>query len=128
MNSAIIKFKYTEEGFVPLNEAESKKLTLYKKVLPLEGTIDAYFTLETPADRTLGQLAKVHALIKEIADESGNSAEDVKDDIKRKAGLYVVTETSDLEFKSFKDCSKKELSKAIECCIELGSFLGYHLS
>jgi len=58
------------------------------------------------------QLAKVHACIRELAAESGNTFADMKNIIKKEAGL---------EDKSFADCSKKELMLAIEACIDVGS-------
>ena len=52
-----------------------------------------------------------------------------KDVIKEKAGLYVITGTSssDKQLKSFGDCSKEELSAAIETCIEVGHMFGCNL-
>jgi hypothetical protein len=129
MNNAFIKLKLNKENqLIPINEEEGRKFLLYKKGLPVDSEVEGYFSLTTVADKTLGQLAKVHSLIKIIADESGNDQEDVKHEIKRKAGLFSISETSSPIFKSFKDCTKQELSKAIECCIELGTMLGYKVS
>ena len=79
-------------------------------------------------DHSLVQLAKVHALIRELAHCTGNEFEDVKLEVKRKAGLTVKTKDSEgspLEYvKSFADCSKEQLSMAIEACILIGEEVG----
>lgn len=79
-------------------------------------------------DHSLVQLAKAHALIRELAHCTGNEFEDVKLEVKRKAGLTVKTKDSEgnpLEYvKSFADCSKEQLSMAIEACILIGEEVG----
>jgi hypothetical protein len=79
-------------------------------------------------DHSLVQLAKVHALIRELAHCTGNEFEDVKLEVKRKAGLTVKTKDfqgAPLEYvKSFADCSKEQLSMAIEACILIGEDVG----
>lgn len=79
-------------------------------------------------DHSLVQLAKVHALIRELAHCTGNNFEDVKLEVKRKAALTLRSkdiEGNPIEIvKSFADCSKDQLSAAIESCIELGNEFG----
>lgn len=79
-------------------------------------------------DHTLVQLAKVHALIRELAHCTGNDFEDVKLEVKRKSGLTVKSSDSSgkpIEIvKSFADCSKEQISMAIETCIQLGNDFG----
>lgn len=81
-------------------------------------------------NHSLVQLAKVHALIRELAHCTGNEFEDVKLEVKRKAGLTVKSKDKDnpdrhIEYvKSFADCSKEQLSMAIEACIQLGNEFG----
>ena len=79
-------------------------------------------------DHSLVQLAKVHALIRELAHCTGNDFEDVKLEVKRRAGLTVKSKDSEgktLEMvKSFADCSKDQISMAIQSCIDLGTEFG----
>lgn len=79
-------------------------------------------------DHSLVQLAKVHALIRELAHCTGNDFEDVKLEVKRKAALTLRSKDADgnpIEIvKSFSDCSKDQLSAAIEACIEIGNEVG----
>lgn len=82
-------------------------------------TIDVYFDFERD-DGRLGQIARVHSLIRDIATESDQSASDVKKIIKERACLYTLEE----ELKSFAKCSAKELDLAIAECEKLADFVG----
>jgi hypothetical protein len=85
--------------------------------------IDCYLTVVVNADdKTAGQLAKVHALIREISNSTGHTFEEIKAIIKERAGLSTSS-----NLKSFADCSKKEMCEAIEQCIVLGNELGIYL-
>jgi hypothetical protein len=46
--------------------------------------------------------------------------------VKKQAGLCIENATS-LECKSFADCSKDEISLAIEACIEIGRYYNLNL-
>lgn len=70
---------------------------------------------------TNAQLAKIHACIKELANEIGYTFEEMKKEIKRRSGLAVGDlNTSDGYVKSFADCSIQELGGVIETIIEVG--------
>lgn len=129
MHNTTINFIKKDGQLVPASEREGGKLKLFNMSIKEGDMLEVYISLSTPSDKTLGQLAKVHALIRELASQTGHTFDEIKDEIKRKAGLYVITGTrsEDKEFKSFADCSKDELSKAIEACIEVGHMLGYDL-
>ena len=70
-------------------------------------------------DHSKAQLAKVHACIRELAKETGYSFNEMKDVVKKHAGLC---EDKDC-YKSFADCSKDEITLAIQSCIEIGEDL-----
>ena len=79
---------------------------------------------------TLPQLAKIHACIRELAKEIGYSFEDMKLEIKRRAGLCVKKELGGELFmvcKSFADSSKEELGLTMEAIIEIGDTVGMNL-
>ena len=78
------------------------------------------------ADRSIAQLAKVHACIRELAKESGYTFEEMKHLIKERSGLCYETETTVI-CKSFADCSKDEIALAIEACMEIGRELNVNL-
>lgn len=74
-------------------------------------------------DGKFTQMAKVNALIGEIAKETGSEHEYIKQQVKLRSG-YVKP---DGNRKSFSEASYQELSSAIQSAIELGKFLGMSL-
>ena len=104
------------------------KGTLYDnwvKELP-EGTKVEIFVSVAGEDGTNAQLAKVHAMIRELANEIGHTFQEMKLEAKRKAGLCFVRDKQEY-CKSFKDCSKQELNLVIQSLIEMGDFAGVNL-
>ena len=104
------------------------KGTLYKnwiKELP-EGTKVEIFVSVSGEDGTNAQLAKVHAMIREVANEIGHTFQEMKLEVKRKTGLCFVKDGQEY-CKSFKDCSKQELNLVIQSLIEMGDFVGVNL-
>ena len=104
------------------------KGTLYNnwlKELP-EGTKIEIFASISGEDGTNAQLAKIHAMIRELANEIGNTFEEMKTETKRRAGLCFVRDKQEY-CKSFKDCSKQELNLVIQALIEMGDFTGVNL-
>lgn len=78
-------------------------------------------------DGTIPQLAKVHVCIRELAKEIGYSFEDMKLEVKRRAGLCVKKDLGGEVFmicKSFGDCSKDELALAVEAIVQIGDTVG----
>lgn len=129
MHNTIVKFTKKDGQLVPASEADAGKLKLFAMSLK-EGTeLEVYMSMTNNVDKTAGQLAKVHALIRELANYTGHTFDEIKFVIKDKAGLYNITGTSssDKQLKSFGDCSKEELSTAIETCIEVGHMFGCNL-
>ena len=72
------------------------------------------------------QLARLHAMIREIAQEIGYTFEEAKIQVKRSSGLCFVKDKQEY-CKSFADCDKSELNLAIQSCIEIGDFNGMQL-
>ena len=72
------------------------------------------------------QLARLHAMIKEIAQEIGYTFAETKLNVKRESGLCLVRNKQEY-CKSFADCDKDELNLAIQACIEIGDFNGMQL-
>ena len=104
------------------------KGTLYEswiKELP-EGTKVEIFVSVAGEDGTNAQLAKIHAMIRELANEIGHTFQELKLEVKRKTGLCFVRDKQEY-CKSFKDCSKQELNLVIQSLIEIGDFTGVNL-
>ena len=72
------------------------------------------------------QLARIHAMCREIANELGYTFEEVKLQVKRKAGLCFTRNKTEY-CKSFAECDSSELSLAIQACLEIGDFSGMNL-
>ena len=107
-----------------LTSEDAAKYFQFEKDLAEEEIVEVYITkIDNEDDKTSGQLAKVHACIRELARETGHTFEEMKEIVKEKAGLY---DPASKEYKSFADCDKKELSDAIQNCVELGAIIGYY--
>jgi len=107
--------------------SSSKQYELFVSRLP-EGQLVECFYEATHDDGTLPQLAKLHAMIKALANHIGETAENMKLLVKDRAGLCIVREVSGKEYflaKSFAECSKQELSLAIQAAIEIGEEINF---
>lgn len=113
--------------FLTLASAKQFELFLSKMT---EGQIVEVFYEEQHDDGTLPQLAKIHVLIKQLAMHIGETVENMKLLIKDRAGLCIAREVSGKEYflaKSFAECSREELSLAIQAAIEIGEEVGFIL-
>jgi hypothetical protein len=127
MKSQTIRLVKRGKKLVPLTESMRLLLEDFTDQVAEGTVVELYLDqVENEDEKTLGQLAKVHANVRELARYTGHSMEEMKDMVKQKAGLYQVTETGH-RLKSFKDCSKEELSLAIETSDQIGILLGYAL-
>jgi len=89
-------------------------------------TVEVFFDANKD-DGTLAQLAKIHKCIREIAKETGNDFEDIKDIIKMRAGFCFEKEVDGkviTKCKSFAKASKEDLGFVIEALIKLGNLVG----
>lgn len=99
----------------------SAKLGLFIKGLQEGETVVITYEVQT-ADHSYAQLSKLHKCIRELANYVGESFDDMKLQVKVKAGLCT-----DTNCKSFSECSKEELSMAIQAVIEIGELLNFSL-
>jgi hypothetical protein len=86
-------------------------------------TVDVFFESNAESG-TWNQLAKIHACIKELASEIGYTFDEMKSVVKERAGLFNLNDKNDPQIKSFKNCSKEELSMVIQTIIEIGDTVG----
>lgn len=103
--------------------AVSKQHELFVSEIP-DGTIVEFFFEVQQDDGTLPQLAKLHAMIRELALHVGEPFDNMKLLVKDKAGLCLAREVSGKEYflaKSFGECSREELSLAIQAAIDIGN-------
>ena len=106
-------------------KAKGKLYDTWVKELP-EGTKVEIFVSVSGEDGTNAQLAKIHAMIRELANEIGHTFQELKLEAKRKTGLCFNKDGQEY-CKSFKDCSKQELNLVIQALIEMGDFTGINL-
>jgi hypothetical protein len=102
--------------------AISKQHELFVSEIP-DGTLVEFFFEVQQDDGTLPQLAKLHAMIRELALHVGEPFDNMKLLVKDKAGLCLAREVSGKEYflaKSFGECSREELSLAIQAAIDIG--------
>jgi hypothetical protein len=114
-----IKFVKKNGKLALLNKAEKIKYDLFLENLK-EGQVIETFMSVQEKEKTLAQLAKVHACIRLLAKESGYTFAEMKKLIKSEAGLTYPDENGEVVYKSFGDCSIEEVMLAIEACIEIG--------
>jgi len=124
MQNITVKFGKHNGELKPLTITDATLYNQFKKDLADGEMIELYITkLSDEDDKTIGQLAKVHASIRDLARFTGHTFEEMKVAVKEKAGLY---DPAFKEYKSFSECSKTELSDAIQMCIEIGNTVGYY--
>lgn len=107
----------------------SKQFEVYVSNIS-EGSIVEFFYEVTHDDGTLPQLAKLHVMLKHLANHIGETVENMKLLVKDKAGLCIAREVAGKEYflaKSFGECSKEELSLAIQAAIEIGQEVNFPL-
>jgi hypothetical protein len=124
MQNISVKFGKHNGELKPLTSADAAKYFEFRKELAEGEIIELYITkIENEDDATAGQIAKVHAMIRDLARETGYTFDEMKTTVKEKAGLV---DPASKEYKSFANCSKKELSDAIQNCIEIGNIVGFY--
>ena len=73
-------------------------------------------------DGSYAQKSRLHASIRALANETGATFEEMKLEVKRKAGLIVGDKVL-----SFAACSKEQLGKCIQVTIDIGDLLSVNL-
>ena len=129
MNHLNGKYKKERGMLKPLSIPGMKQYELFISRLP-EGAIVEFFYEMQHDDGTLPQLAKLHVMLKHLATHIGETVENMKLLVKDRAGLCIAREVAGKEYflaKSFGDCSKDELSLAIQATIEIGEQVGFIL-
>lgn len=120
--TCLIRFHVENGKLVPKDGLMKQRLKDFIKSLSPDDIIDTIFEADEP-DNTKSQLAKIHVMLKEIADETGEDVKKTKMDIKDQCGLTFYADHQK-KYKSFADLSRKELSDVIEKIYLVGEFVG----
>jgi hypothetical protein len=124
------KYKKERGLLKPITIADMKQYEKFVSKLP-EGSIVEFFYELQHDDGTLPQLAKLHVMLKQLSIHIGESVENMKLLVKDRAGLCIAREVAGKEYflaKSFGDCSRDELSLAIQAAIEIGQDVNFLLN
>lgn len=114
-----VVYKIDEDGNLqPNTEADRIMKDLFKKDCKQGELVEITYEIQNN-DHSYGQLSKVKPMVRELAAETGVTFMEMEKIIKEKVGLV----NSDGSVKSFGDCSKQEVSSAIQACEELMSFI-----
>jgi len=120
-----VKATFRKEGGFKFNPEDAPRYKQFLNSLEDGQVVNCFYSVELdPREKSLGQLAKVHVLIKQLAKDNGDTVADMKYHVKKRAGLVSASLKDEIEVKSFKDCSKSELATAIEACISIGRDIG----
>ena len=117
-----ILLKMENGALVPKRDVDKYALRNYVMNVEEGATIQVTYE-EQSTDGTYAQISKLQACTRELSKFLGYTHEEVKDIVKHKANLY----SPEGDFKSFADCSKEELSLAIQAALELGEQVDFPL-
>ena len=123
------KYKKEKGMLKPISIANMKQYEKFVSNIPDDAIVEFFYELQHD-DGTLPQLAKIHVMIKQLCMHIGETVENMKLLVKDKAGLCIAREVAGKEYflaKSFGDCSRDELSLAIQAAIEIGQSIDYPL-
>lgn len=119
--TCIIKFKKVNGKLVVKDGLLKDRLNTFINELTEDDEIECLFEAVEP-NNTKAQLAKIHVMIKEISDETGEDIKKTKQDIKDQCGLTYYVDNIKI-YKSFANVSREELSNIIEKVYLIGDFL-----
>jgi hypothetical protein len=111
----------------PISLAVSKQMELYVSKIPDGCIVECFYEMQHD-DGTLPQLAKLHVIIRQLASHIGETVENMKILVKDRAGLCIAREVAGKEYflaKSFGECSREELSLAIQAAMEIGEEVNF---
>lgn len=117
-----ILFEMRDGKLVPKTEMGKHKLENYLKNVEEGGFIMLTYE-ELSKGGTYAQISKLQACTRELSKHLGYTHEEVKDMVKVRAGLY----NSEGDIKSFADCTKEELTLAIQAVLDLGEQVDFPL-
>jgi len=104
---------------------QQTRFNTFLKDLPDGANLEMFISVTTGKGSN-AQLARLHVMIREIANDLGYTFEEVKLMVKRNVGLCFMKDKQEY-CKSFADCDKDDLNLCIQECVRLGDDLGIQL-
>jgi|TARA_R110000868_G_scaffold5681_2_gene33566 hypothetical protein len=118
----VLKLKKKNGQLIMPTNLSKEQYKLFLTSISEGAEVEALFELKSN-DNTKAQLAKIHVCIKELADEQGETVNEMKKLVKRECGMSYTNDKKVVVYESFAKCSKAELSIVIETIIQMGSFM-----
>ncbi len=122
----VIKLKKEDGKLVATSQSMRMHYMNFVGKLAEDDLVEVYYEMLEDT-QSLGQLARVHCMIRDLSQHTGTTFEGMKLLVKEKSGLFTIRTVEDREVmycKSFADCSKEDLNLAIQACIEIGETVG----
>lgn len=120
-STCVIKFKMINGKLLPKDGLMKNRFQEFINSLTDDAEIECIMEAVEP-NNTKAQLAKIHVMIKAIADETGEDLKQTKKNIKDQCGLTTYLDNKK-QYKSFAGESKQSLSDIIEKMYLIGDFL-----
>ena len=119
----VLNIKLTKENgrLIHKDASDASLYKIFMEALEEGQTVDVFFDAHVD-NGTYAQISKLKVSIRELANESGDSFEEMQNIVKEKAGLCWEG-----HYKSFGDCSIEELNLAIQAAVEIGDYLNLNL-
>ena len=119
----VLNIKLTKQGdkLIHLDGSDASLYKIFVESLVEGQSVDVFFDAHVD-DGSYAQISKLKVSIRELANESGHSFEEMQNIVKEQAGLCWEDHC-----KSFADCSMEELNLAIQAAIEIGDHLSMNL-
>jgi hypothetical protein len=120
---AVLNIKLTKENgkLIHKDASDASLYKIFMESLEEGQSVDVFFDAHVDSG-TYAQISKLKVSIRELANESGDSFEEMQNIVKDQAGLCWEDHC-----KSFGDCSIEELNLAIQAAIEIGDYLNLNL-
>lgn len=107
-------------------KANESRMNNFLANAPEGAKVEMFISVSNEKKGSNAQLARIHAMCREIANEIGYTFNEVKLQVKRQAGLCFMKNNTEY-CKSFAQCDRAELNLAIQACIEIGDFSNMNL-
>jgi hypothetical protein len=120
--SYIGKFKQSAGQLIAESKGDKRLYEEFRKNVPEGAIVSVFMDVHDPNEKSLGQLAKVHKQIRELAAFTGNTFDEMKKEVKRKAGFAIGEWYSSFEYHS-----KDEINLAIQAATEIGEIVGCYV-
>ncbi len=125
MEECFVKFQKNDCRLYPCSKEDKRTYQEFIDKISNNKTVDVYITCYDEEIGTLPQLAKIHAMIREIAEFTKQGFNETKDHIKEVCGIFNIVSSKPYKkkLKSFGDCSIQELDMVINKLIEIQNII-----